>query len=180
MTRPEQEASSVPEPLQHLSFTLTRADALAYEQLHRELRGWRLVLWYIWIGLAGAVVAMLPEDWVGEEGGWRFWGIAAACGLVQYGLAVLAMSLCRYWRAARRLPHPVAVEMRDEGDHLEWREAGVPVLVAPETISTVIVTAAHAFICIGSQVLILPARAFENRLDMAAFAEDLERRGGDA
>lgn len=158
---------------------LTRADALAYEMLPREIGGWRLILLFVWIGFGGMVVAMLPEDWVGEEGGWRFWLFIAASSVAQYGSAMVVMYMFRYWRAVRRLGHPIAVEMLDHIDQLEWREGGVPFFVAPETISAIIAAPAHAFVCVGRRVLILPARAFGSRREMTMFAEELERRSGE-
>lgn len=168
-----------PKPLRRLSFTLTRADASAYETLPREIGGWRLILLFVWIGLGGMAVAMLPEGWVEEEGGWRFWALIAASGFAQYGLAMAVMNCCAHWRAARRLRHPVAVEMLDHIDHLEWRQGGVPFFVAPETINAIITTPAHAFVRAGGHVLILPVHAFGSGREMTAFVEELERRSGD-
>lgn len=179
MTTSGEVTSEGSQPFRRLSFMLTRADAVAHETLPREIVGWRLILLFIWIGLGGMAVAMLPEDWVGAEGGWRFWAFIAGSGFAQYGLAMVGMYLFRYWRAARRLRRPVAVEMLDHIDHLEWREDGVPSFVSPETISAIITTPAHAFLRVGGRVLILPARAFASRHEMTAFAEELERRSGD-
>lgn len=158
---------------------LTRADGLTFETLPREIGGWRLILLFVWVGFGGLALAMLPEGWVGEEGGWRFWVLIAASGFAQYGLAMVGMRLLGYWRAARRLWHPIAVEMLDHIDHLEWREAGVPVFLAPETINVIVTTRMHIFVCIGDRVLILPARAFASAHEMTAFAEELERRRGE-
>lgn len=179
MTTASEATSNGPQPFRHLSFMLTRADALAYETLPREIGGWRLILLFVWVGLGGMAVAMLPEGWVGEEGGWRFWAFIAASGFAQYGLAMVVMHLYAHWRAARRLRHPIAVEVLDHVDHLEWRENGVPVFVAPETINAIIKTPTHVFICVSGRVLILPTRAFGSGHDMTAFAEELERRSGD-
>lgn len=121
-------------------------------------------------------MAMLPEDWVGEEGGWRFWIFIVGSGAAQYGLAMLVMHFLGYWRAARRLRHPIAVEMLDQVDHFEWREDGVPFFVAPESINAIIATPAHAFVRVGRGVLILPLGAFASPHEMTAFAEELERR----
>lgn len=158
---------------------LTRADASAYETLPREIGGWRLVLLFVWVGFGGLAVAMLPEDWVGEEGGWRFWAFIAASGFAQYGLAMVFMHLCAHWRAARRLRHPIAVEMLDHIDHFEWHEGGVPFFVVPASIDAIITTPTHVFVRVGGRVLILPTRAFGSGREMTAFAEELERRSGD-
>ena len=171
--------SAEPRPLHVLSFTLTRADALAFETLPREIQGWRLALLIVWIGLAGAAVSLLPPDWVSEENGWLFWAWMAGLGLIQYGLAVFAMTLLAHRRAALRLPGPAAVELHDHVDHLEWRENGRPSYVAPETIAQVITTPRHLFVRVEGQALIVPVRAFEDADEMMAYAAALERRIGD-
>lgn len=176
MTTSDEVTSDRRQPFRRLSFTLTRADALAYEMLPREIGGWRLILLFAWIGLGGMAVAMLPETWVGEEGGLRFWILIAGSGFAQYGLAMVVMHCLGFWRAARRLRQPISVEMLDHIDHLEWREGGIPLFVAPETISAIITTAAHAFVCVGGRVLMLPLRAFGSSGEMTAFAEELETR----
>lgn len=163
-------------PLRSLSFTLTRADARAYAGLPGEIRGWRRVAFFVWIGLGGAVVAALPEEWVGAEGGWRFWGWMAAAGLVQYGLASLAMTWASHRRAARRVPAPRAAELRDHAAFLEWIEDGRVATVAPETVWPVIATGRHVFAVAGPLVMIVPLRAFADAPDMDAFAQDLRRR----
>ena len=177
------EADSVtspdPLPLESLSFTLTRADALAYETLPRDIRGWRLILLLVWMGLAGAVVSQLPEDWVGEEYRWRFWAWMAAFGSVQYGVAALVMTILAHLRAARRVPRPLPIEALDHVDHLEWRDADGSIHVAPKTIAQVVATPGHLFVEVDAKVLIYPARAFAGAGEMAAFAHALERRRGD-
>ncbi|MCX5580247.1 hypothetical protein [Kaistia terrae] len=178
--KPPYELNAIPpQPFSRYSFMLTRADALAYETLSREIIGWRRILLFVWIGLGGMVVAFLPENWVGDEGGWRFWALFLTSIAIQYGLAVVAMTASAYYRAARRLPNPVAVTMLDQVDHLEWQEQGVNSLVASETIGPVIETLTHLFVCVGDRVLILPLHAFGSRSEMAAFANELDRRSGD-
>lgn len=121
-------------------------------------------------------MSMFPPDWVGEEGGWRFWAFLACGGLVQYGLATLTMSLQAHGRATRRLPHPVAVELLDHIDHLEWREGGAPHFVATETLGAITTTMAHLFVPVERQILIIPMRAFSDRNEMMVFGAELERR----
>ncbi|MGE3875233.1 MAG: hypothetical protein AB7F74_19945 [Parvibaculaceae bacterium] len=179
-TAGETATAKEPQPCRRLVFTLTRADALAYETLPREIGGWRLILLFVWISFGGMAVAMLPENWVGEEGGWRFWFFIAVSGFAQYRLAMVVMRMFRFWRASRRLRHPMAVEMLDHIHHLEWREGGVPFFVAPEAINAIITTPTHAFVHVYGRILIIPARAFGSRHEMSGFAEELERRGEEA
>lgn len=177
MTSPP-ELPSIP-PLQRYAFVLTRADALAYETLPRELMGWRRILLILWVGSGGMVVAFLPEGWVGSEGGWRFWALFLTSLAVQYGLAMVAMTASAYRRAARRMPRPSEVTMLDHFDHLEWRENGVVSVIACETIGPVIETSTHLFVHAGGRVLILPLRAFGSPSEMSAFASELDRRSDD-
>lgn len=166
-------------PVQHYAFVLTRADALAYERFPRELMGWRRLLLLAWTGLGGLTVAFLPEGWVGEEGAWRFWALILTSIAIQYGLAMVAMTAAAHHRAARRVPRPAEVAVLDHVDHLEWREHGSVFVVACETIGPVIATQVHLFIHDGSHVLIMPLRAFADRLEMFAFANALDQRSED-
>lgn len=171
--------SGPPQPPGRYAFMLTRADALAYETLPREIMGWRRILLFLWVGSGGMVVAILPEDWVGGEGSLRFWAILLACVAIQFALATAAMTAWAHVRAARRLPRPVAVTMLDHVDHLEWQEQGVVSVFASETIGPVIRTLTHLFVHVDSRVLILPVRAFDGMTAMSAFANELDRRVGD-
>ncbi|MCX5568133.1 hypothetical protein [Kaistia nematophila] len=155
---------------------LTRADALAYETLPREIMGWRRILLFLWAGSGGMAVAFLPEGWVGGEGSLRFWAILLACVAIQFGLATAAMTAWAYVKAARRLPRPVAVTMLDHVDRLEWQEQGVISVFASETIGPVIQTLTHLFVHAGGRVLILPVRTFDGMAAMSAFANELDKR----
>ena len=59
-------------PLSSLHYVLTAKDALAHARLPREMRGWRKLAFFLWLALAGATLALLPETWTGGEGDWRF------------------------------------------------------------------------------------------------------------
>jgi hypothetical protein len=171
--------SITPHSPERYSFMLTRSDALAYETLPREIMGWRRILFFLWLASGGMVVAFLPLGWVGNEGGWRLWAFLLASLAIQYGLATVAMTAWAHYKAARRLPRPVAVTMLDHVDHLEWQEQGGVSVYAPETIGPVIETLTHLFIHVGDRVLILPVRTFGSGSEMSAFANELDRRAGD-
>lgn len=176
MTSPELPSLA---PVQRYAFVLTRADALAYETLPREITGWRRFLLILWAGSGGMAVAFLPEGWVGSEGGWWFWALILTSIAVQYGLAMVAMTACAHYRAAHRMPRPIEVTVLDQVDHLEWQEPGGTFVVASETIGPVIETPAHLFVHVDDRVLILPLRAFGSGVEMSAFASELDRRSGD-
>ena len=62
------------QPLPTLSYSLTPADALAYELLPRELTGWRKWLLLVWLAAAGGLLACRPSGsaLTGAGGsGWR-------------------------------------------------------------------------------------------------------------
>lgn len=162
-------------PLETLNYTLTSADALAYEMLPRDLVGWRRWLLLVWLGAAGSLVAWLPADLVGPEWGWRFWLFAVGFVGIAYGLASLAMTLDARRRARHRIPGPIAVELRQWGDHLDIERAGQRRFVAYETINAVIVAEAHVFIVVRPDVLIVPLFAFPGHPEMVAFGEAVDR-----
>ncbi len=162
------------EPLEELTYTLTTSDALAYEELPREIVGWRKWSLLIWLAAAGLVLALLPDEWVGPEGGPRFWlGLALLIGIF-WGLAVLVMTLNTRRRSRRRIPAPTAMQLKQWGDHLEITGAGRTSMVAYETIADVTATKAHVFITAPPEVIIIPAAAFPNAEDMAGFAARID------
>lgn len=163
------------EPLVTLSYTLTSADALAYETLPRELTGWRRWLFLLWMIGAGIVLALLPEDWVGPDWGWRFILIGVALVGLAWLLAAATMTLARHRAARRRLPRPQSVELRQWGDHLEVVTDGRQAVIAYETIAAVTTTATHVFINAPPAVIIVPARAFEEPAEMQTFGADVDR-----
>jgi hypothetical protein len=168
------------EPLLTLSYTLTPADALAYETLPREMIGWRKWALLLWLAGMGGVVAFLPHEWVGPEGGWRFWVIGLALVGVAYAVATLAMTLARHARARRRVPAPVTMVVERWGDHLAIDTAGSRGFIAWETVAAVNATATHVFINAPPQVVIIPLSAFEDAQEMAAFARDIDRLSQDS
>lgn len=163
------------EPLLQLAYTLTPADALAFEVLPRELSGWRKVLFLLWLGGAGVVLALLSPEWTGPEGGWQFWLVGAGLVAVAWLVAAGAMTVRRYVRARRRVPGPVAVTLRQWPDHLEVVVGGRTTYVAYETIAGVTTTAGHVFVTAPPEVVIVPAAAFASVGEMAAFGADVDR-----
>lgn len=167
-------------PLLTLTYTLTPADALAYEALPRELRGWRKWALLLWLASMGAVLTLLPRDWVGPEGGWRFWVIGLALVGLAYGIATVVMTLASHAQARRRMPASVAVTLEQWGDRLAIDADGRRSVIAWETIAGVTLGKAHVFIDAPPAVLIVPARAFADMAAMSAFAADVDRLSHDA
>lgn len=168
------------EPLLTLTFTLTTADALAYETLPRELVGWRKWLLLVWLAAAGGVTAFLPAEWIGPEWGWRFWLVALLLVGIAYGLATVVMTLATHRRARRRVPAPTVVVLEQWGDHLSASVGGRQLFIAYETIADVAIGKAHVFVTAPPEALIVPLSAFADRDEMAAFGEDVDRLSREA
>jgi hypothetical protein len=168
------------EPLLTLTYTLTTADALAYEALPRELIGWRKWLLLVWLAAAGGAVAFLPVEWIGPEWGWRFWLAALALVGLAYGVATLVMTLATRRRARRRVPAPMVATLQQWGDHLAVTTAERQLFVAYETIADVAIGKAHVFITAPPEALIVPLSAFADRDEMVAFGEDIDRLSREA
>ncbi len=160
-------------PLWHYRYRLTRADVAAFQSLRRD-------------GLAPLLLAVVV---VGALVGWHFeWlepqlpfdaGGAARqtmLGLVVAGLgSVVAWGmnwLRRLWRTARH-PLPASEMVVDVfGDHIAWSCDGRADLRAWERVGDIIATPDHVFVFTApGEALIMPLRAFDNAVDMAAFAD---------
>jgi len=152
-----------------LRYTLTRADAIAYES-SRPLLSWRKWAFLLWLSSAGMVLAALPEDWIV---GWRFWVLGALLVGVNYLVAMMVMTLDSYRRAARRVPQPVAVEMEEWDNHLVVRSDGSIRRLAYENIAAAVLTTGHLFIHAPPDVVIVPNGAFAQPGDPNDLAEKI-------
>ncbi len=168
------------EPLLTLTYTLTTADALAYEALPRELIGWRKWLLLVWLAVAGGLVAFLPAEWVGPEWGWRFWLAALVLVGLAYGVATLVMTLATRRRARRRVAAPMIATLQQWGDHLAVTTAEQQLFIAYETIADVAIGKAHVFITAPPEALIVPLSAFADRDEMMAFGDHVDRLSREA
>lgn len=166
-----------PRPLTTLSYTLSFADALAYESVSRELRGWRKLAFFVWIALAGAAVALLPDGWTAGESDWRFWLYSLGFAAFLYLIAMLVINLGNRRRAHRRLPHSLDMLVEQWGDHLAITQDAKIRFLPFETIAGVGLGTDHAFIRDGAEVLIIPRRAFAEPMEMEAFAAFLDGFG---
>jgi hypothetical protein len=167
-------------PVAVMRYRLTRADALAWFALSREMTWPGRLAFILWFALAGAVLAVLPPAVVGATGSLRSWAVLAVVVLVQYALMVGVMTLRRHWRARRMLAQHVDVVLEVWGDHLGATRAGVVLNVAPELIRQVVVTDAHVFLDILNDVLIVPLHAFADLAEMQAFGAEWDRLSHEA
>lgn len=157
-------------PLRVYEYTLTPADALAYETLPRALGGWRFALLAIWLAASGGVLAVLPEAWIGPEGGWLFWLVGIVLLGIAAAIAVGVMTFATRLRARRLVPAPREMRVEEWGDHFSIATEGRTSFIAYETINVAIVGPAHLFVVAKPDVLIIPERAFTNCTEMRPLA----------
>lgn len=160
------------EPLRTTTFTLTRADALAYEQAVFRW-GWRGgLLLAVWLLACGGAALLIPAEW----GGPRFSvsssllvSIAIVIGVV---LVLLVIASRQALAARRRLPRPVEVTLNEWPDRLtlsgaETRElayAALEPLASPT----------HLFLRNAGAPLLLPRAAFHDDTSLDALLQRID------
>ena len=167
------------QPLRTYEYTLTPADALAYESLPRSLRGWRFYVLALWLASSGLVLALMPESWIGPEGGWLFWLVGVALLGIAGVIAVAAMTLMKHLRAYRRVPAPLAMRVEEWAEHFSIEAGGRSRSLAFGDIVGTGATATHLFIVTRGDLLILPAHLFTDRGEMRLLARRLAAHGRD-
>lgn len=166
-------------PLRIYEYTLTPADALAYERLPRPFRGWRFYVLALWLASSGLLLALLPESWVGPEGGWRFWLIGVGLLGVAGAIALGFMALLMRWRAQRRVPAPITMRVEQWAEHFVIEAGGRSRSLAFGDIVGTGATATHLFIVTPRDLLILPAHLFKDLGEMRLLARRLNAFGRD-
>lgn len=166
-------------PMRVAQYTLTWRDALAWESLPREMRGWHKAIMLLWMAGAGVVLALLPEPMAGAEGSVQYYLVLIGLLAAQYGLAQLALRALHRWRATRRFPQPVKVQLDLFGDHIVEHRSDLPpqapAVLVPEFVGTFIATPSHMFVpFLQDQVLIVPVSAFGSAADLRAEAAAYE------
>ena len=164
--------------LERHTYTLTRADALAYLRLRRSWPGWAKVLFALWFMLGGAVSGLLPDGVNGPPGSWQALGAFLAVIAVQLILFALARALWRRWRAWRMVPVPRPAEFEIWTDCVAGTEIDSDdcAYLSPELIGQVLNTPTHLFILNSNTRIVVPLRAFgsaEEAAQMAAHLRDL-------
>jgi hypothetical protein len=150
----------MPDPLHTITFTLTRADALAYERLSRRPSPRSAIVFTLGLVLAGAVLWLAPGNWTGT---WRdpgFWALGAVLFAILYVLAMIVQTIGQMRRARRRLRHAYDITIEEHADRLDVSGPGIPRTLSFADAGLPIVTATHLFLGRGDDLVILPRRAF--------------------
>jgi hypothetical protein len=148
------------EPLRTTTFTLTRADALAYEQASSRLNPLGTMALVLWLGLCGSAAWLIPADWSGPHLGWSFSILVSVLIAVGYVLVLLAMSFRQWWRAGVRLRRPQEVTLSEWTDRLAIIEAGATRELPFREIRESILARTHLFLISDNGVLIVPRNVF--------------------
>jgi hypothetical protein len=169
-------ASDPHQPLKARHYRLTRADALAYEQLPGEISARAKFALIIWLALPGVVSGLLAD----EVSATAWWVSLAAMIVVALVVAIVVSKMIDGRRAAKH-PIPVGeVTLEQRGDHLAEFADGRGRFVAMEMIGKVIVTPDHVFVCEERFPVIVPRAAFEDEQDMRLFAGWLDETSSQA
>ena len=160
-------------PLETYRFTLTAADALAWETRPRQFGLWGKLGYVAPLLLGGIGIGLLPLEWTA---GWRLIAIGLGLVAVVYLGWTVVINLLADRRARRRYPVPTEMVVEDWVDHLAVTENGREDFIAPETIGALIRAKEHLLITSGRHLLIMPRRAFEGG-SYEPFAAQLVLRG---
>jgi hypothetical protein len=143
------------------TFTLTRHDALAYEQSAGRASPLGVLALVLWLGAWGVGALLLPAEWTGPRLGWAssvLVGIALALG---YVLALTLTALLQWLRAGARVPRPVEMTLAEWPDRLDVTRAGtLPETLPLRAIRESRLTRTHLLLTTDDGVVIVPRRAF--------------------
>lgn len=161
------------EPLRTTTYTLSSADALAYEQAAARFTPLTITGLIVWLALCGSAALLIPADWAGARPSWSFGLVVAILLSIGLTLALLAQAL-QQWRAAhRRIPRQQEVTLVEWPAHLDIIGRVLPRTLAYPAIRSAILGRAHLFLTpADGDVLIIPRRAFPEE----GAAEELSQR----
>lgn len=165
--------------LERYTYTLTRADALAFLRLKRESPGWSKVLFALWFMLGGLVYGLLP-DWLnGPPDSWQSVAAFLLVIALQFALFLTGRALWRRWRAWQMVSTP------RRGEFEIWMDcvAGTEIdshdddcaYLSPELIGQVLDTPSHIFILNTNTRIVVPKRAFADAAAAAAMVAHLRQ-----
>jgi len=162
------------EPIRTTTFTLGRADSLAYEQAASRLSPLAVIALICWLGLCGAAALLLPADWAGPRLSLSSSLLISVAVALGYVIALLLISVRQWWRARRRYRRPTEVTVTEWPDRLDLVGTGTLDAVPFTGIRRSLLTRTHLFLETDSEPVILPRRAFAEE----GAVEDLARRIG--
>jgi hypothetical protein len=160
----------MPDPLLTTTFTLTRADALAWERHARRPTLPGTILFLLWLALGPAIAWLLPDSWAGTPATPAFWALAGVLVAILYVLAMIAFTVGDMRRASRRIRRAHDLTIEEYPDHLAVTGTGIPRTLSFAEAGRPIVTRTHLFIGQGDDLIILPRRAFPEEESFDALA----------
>jgi hypothetical protein len=160
----------MPDPLHTATFTLTRADALAYERASARATPLGVLMLLLWLGLWAAAAFLVPPDWAGDRLGWSFPVLVSILIAIGYVLALLLEALRQSLAARRRLRRPAEMTVSEWPDRLDIVSNGTPRTLAIGAIRESILAADHLFLVSDVDLVILPRRAFAQEGTIDAIA----------
>lgn len=164
------------EALRTTTFTLSSADALAYEQAAFRLNPLGTVALALWLGICGAAAWLIPPDWSGAQFGWSFSILVSLLVAIGYVLALLVVSFRQWLGARRRLGRAAEVTLTEWAGRLDIVAAGLPSRLSFSEIRESILTRTHLFLVSDSGVVIVPHRAFAEEGVVEALAARIAGR----
>jgi hypothetical protein len=165
------------EPLRTTTFTLTTADALAYEQAGSRITPLGVLSLLCWLGLWGAAALLIPADWAGPRLGWSFSILVSILVAIAYVLALLLIAVRQWLRARRRIRRPVELTLAEWPDRLDIISVGMPRVLLLSAVRRSILTRTHLLLDADEDVLILPRRAFPEEGTVEALAARIAAPG---
>ncbi|MEQ1902356.1 MAG: hypothetical protein ABL866_16675 [Devosia sp.] len=166
----------MPTPRLTTTFTLTRADALAYERLPRPFRLGRFLLLVLWL-IPGIAIPLL---FAGSFGGFfnpGIWALAAIGAAIQYTLAMIWLSIGDLRRARRRLRVAADITIEEDETGFSVSGPGIPRYLTFAEAGRPKLTRDYLFLGSADNLVILPRRAFPEEGSFEALAARLTAAG---
>lgn len=138
-------------------YTLSAADALAWERLPRRITGLHKLGFaaVLLVGCGG--FALLPHRWVE---GWKYFAWLTMVALFAYIGTRLMFDMIALYRARLRFPAPVDVVVEDWEDRLHVKLGTKTSRIRLGDVESLARTADYVFAQTASELLILPFDAF--------------------
>ena len=162
------------EPIRTTTFTLSRADALAYEQAASRLTPLGVIALLCWLGLCGAAALLIPADWAGARLSFSSSLLISLAVAIGYVVALLLIAVRQWWRSRRRYRRPLEVTVTEWPDRLDLVGTGKLDAIPFTGIRRTLLTRTHLFLDTDAEPVILPRRAFAEEGAVEALAHRIE------